>query len=145
MTSHILSHRFTAARCISTVCCCALYHQAGIHAIARNLTYMECKVKSAMTSVECKVCTFEYQQLYLILGPVLPAMSPSACQSACQTCSFDLRLVFGWSSLDLISSFCTIINLLLTSTYKPLVRTVDPKVARSSRVGILNPMLTQNF
>ena len=70
-------------------------------------------------------------------GPVLPVMSPSACQSACQTCSFGLLLSFGWSSLDLISSFFTIINHLLTSTYKPLVRTVDPKVEGSSPSGLV--------
>ena len=35
---------------------------------------------------------------------------PSACQSACQTCTFDLRLTFCCSSVDVISLYLTVVN-----------------------------------
>jgi hypothetical protein len=55
----------------------------------------------------------------LLIGPVLPVMSLSACQSACQRCTSELLLTFGWSSLDLITLLLTTINVFSTNTYKP--------------------------
>ncbi len=70
-----------------------------------------------------------------LIGPVLPVMSPSACQSACQTCTPELLLTFGWSSLDLISLLFAVINPYITSTYKSHIRTENPCVGGS------NPLL----
>jgi len=54
-----------------------------------------------------------------------------------QTCTFRLRSGFGYASASIISFYLTIINHLFTNTYKSGLQTVDPKVARSSRVGLV--------
>ena len=69
--------------------------------------------------------------------PVLPVMSPGACRSACQTCTFDLLLTFGWSTLDLISLYFTSIKHFTTSTYKAPFWPPDPEVVRSNRTGYI--------
>ena len=58
-------------------------------------------------------------------------------QSAQQLRSFGLLSRFSCASVSIISSFLATINRLLTNTYKSTVQTVDPKVARSSRVGLV--------
>ena len=49
----------------------------------------------------------------------------------------DVRLVYGWSTVDLISLLLAVINVLTTSTYKRDTRTVDPKVEGSSPFGVI--------
>jgi len=61
----------------------------------------------------------------------------TAQQSAQQLRSFRLLSRFCCVSASIISSFLAIINYSLTDTYKSTFQTVDPKVARSSRVGLV--------
>jgi len=53
-------------------------------------------------------------------------------QNVQQLCSSELRLRFGHASVSVISSFLTIINHLLTSTYKRENRTENPCVGGST-------------
>jgi hypothetical protein len=53
-------------------------------------------------------------------------------QNAQQLCSSELLLRFGCASVSVISSFLTIINRLLTSTYKRESRTENPCVGGST-------------
>ncbi len=57
-----------------------------------------------------------------------------------QTCTSDAILVFGCSTVNLISLYFTIINRLAINTYKPHTRTVDPKVEGSSPFGLVEAL-----
>jgi len=53
-------------------------------------------------------------------------MSPELHQNLHQRCTVGSRLGFGCFSASFISSFLTIINHLLTNTYKTLIRIRNP-------------------
>ena len=57
-------------------------------------------------------------------------------QNLQQTCAFGLLLGFGCASASILSPYFTSIKHLFTNTYKPLARTVDPKVVGSSPIGL---------
>ncbi len=65
--------------------------------------------------------------------------------SAQQRPSVGLLLRFGCLSVGIISLYLTIVNRLLTNTYKPSFRTVDPKVEGSSPFGLVQSRVTDHL
>lgn len=69
--------------------------------------------------------------------PYQPRRSSGARRSERRTCTSGLRMVFGWSTPDLATSFLTLINHFCIRTYENHILTEDPCVGGlpSRRIG----------